>query len=136
MQHIVASLTVVHSTIAYILLSPLVRFSAFKSDGSNIETALSLEDASFVNGLFIQQRLRDNSSTVQVSPNTTEFDTLIRSFNTVAGPPVALIVVSVYAFLVTAIAGYGATSRLKTRNEYRRALKEGKAAVPTVISWQ
>ncbi|KAL9129428.1 MAG: hypothetical protein Q9217_002102 [Psora testacea] len=116
--------------------SPKIAFSATMQDGSPIMTNLSLQDASFVNGLYTDQAQTRNASTARTSDVSLDTATFNSSAQRLAVFPVGLVVGSVWASLLMMTTGYGIMVRTRARNTYRRESKRVYSGGPSVISWQ
>lgn len=108
-------------TTALSLLTPMIILSGAEQDGTLVDTRLSTEDASFVNGVFAHTGtggLGTSESTAETKGN--EF-TLPGT--TLVGFPVGLVITSVWAVLYLMTMGYGTISRYEARESYRRRVK-------------
>ena len=100
-------------TIALSLLTPVIILSGTERDGTSVNTGLSTQDASFVNGVFASTR----------SVTTTSIDEFMLPGTELVGLPVGLIISSIWAVLYLVTMGYGTISRYQARESYRRRVK-------------
>ena len=107
-----------HRTMALSLLTPAITLSGTEQDGTLINTRLSTQDASFVNGVFA-------SAGAEGSPLTTATDLneIVLLGTKLAGFPVGVIISSIWAVLYLMVMGYGTISRYQARETYRRRVK-------------
>ena len=98
------------------LLTPAITLSGAEQDGSSIETRLSTEDASFVNGVFADGGVLGFAGTLGAN----ELKLPSTSF---VGFPIGLVISSVWAVLYLMTMGYGTMSRYQARESYRRRVK-------------
>lgn len=105
-------------TTALSLLTPAITLSGTEQDGTPVNTRLSTQDASFVNGVFGSARFAGLQSTTATNVNG-----FILPGTKLVGFPVGLIISSIWAVLYLMAMGYGTISRYEARESYRRRIK-------------
>ena len=105
-------------TTALSVLTPAIILSGNEQDGTPINTQLSIQDASFVNGVFASTRSEGSRSTTPTKVN--EF---ILPGTKLVGFPVGLIISSIWAVLYLMAMVHGTMSRYEARESYRRRVK-------------
>lgn len=101
------------------LLTPAITLSGRQQDGTSINTHLSTQDASFVNGVFAGERSEGSQSAT--ATDVTEF---ILPGAKLVGFPIGLIISSIWAVLYLMTMGYGTISRYQARESYRRRVRK------------
>ena len=102
------------------ILTPNVTFSG-SSQGVRMSTQLSINDASFVNGLFT---VPDTTTTTSKVPASVGEKVDFRSPGTnLAVFPVGLIITSIWALLLMMIMGYSTINKIQAREAYRRRIR-------------
>jgi len=108
-----------------------------KENGSQVSTLLSLQDASFLNGLFSDHaQSRETNKTIIPPKDSLHLEGPFSFGNTLAVLPIGFIVTCVWALMLLTTLGYGIFERTSSRNAYRRAVKRGLKAGPTIIHMQ
>lgn len=105
-------------TTALSLLTPVIILSGTEQDGTSVNTRLSTQDASFVNGVFANTRSEGSPSAT-----TASIDESVLPGTKPVGLPVGLIISSIWAVLYLMTLGYGTISRYQAREAYRRRVK-------------
>ena len=118
-----ALLTSAHSTVARSLLVPTISLSGTNQDGSPLKTQISIEDASFVNGIFANQSPRNEASKSPKSASISNGEIPDLPNNRLAAFPTDLIIVSAWTVIYITITGYGTISRIRARETHRRRIK-------------
>ena len=105
-------------TKALSLLTPAIILSGAQQDGTSIDTRLSTQDASFVNGVFANPRSEG------LPPTTaTDIEEIILPGTKLVGFPVGLVISSIWALLYLITMVYGTISKYQARESYRKRVK-------------
>ncbi|KAM0794969.1 hypothetical protein BDR22DRAFT_779900, partial [Usnea florida] len=97
------------------ILTPSIILSGIEQDGTPINTGLSTQDASFVNGVFASANPTSSQSKTATDVN----ESTLPGTQTL-GFPIGLIISSVWAVLYLMTMGYGTMMRYQARESYRR----------------
>ncbi|KAL9135458.1 MAG: hypothetical protein Q9175_003345 [Cornicularia normoerica] len=106
-------------TTALSLLTPAITLSGTGQDGTSINTRLSTQDASFVNGVFSRAGLQGSQST-----SGTDVNKFVMRGTKLVGFPIGLVISSIWAALYLMAMGHGTISRYQARESYRRRVKD------------
>lgn len=106
-------------TTALSLLTPAITLSGTEQDGTSLNTRLSSQDASFVNGVFASTRSGGSQSATGTDVN----ESMLPGIKLV-GFPIDLVISSIWAVLYLMTMGYGTISRYQARESYRRRVKK------------
>lgn len=96
----------------------MITLSGIEQDGTPLNTRFSTQDASFVNGVFVNANAKGLDSTTM-----TDVDEFVLPGTQLVGFPIGLILSSVWAVLYLMAMGYGTMSRYQARESYRRRVK-------------
>lgn len=125
-------LTGIQRTTALSLLTPLITLSGREQDGTGLNARLSIQDASFVNGVFASTGAAGSQST------QADVNELILPGTKLVEFPIGLIITSIWAVLYSITMGYGTISRYQARESYRRRVKHkfsGDAVTKRKMRW-
>ena len=117
-------------TTALSLLTPAITLTGTEQDGTLINTRLSTQDASFVNGVFASASAGDFGAT--------DVEDFVLPGTKLVGFPIGLIISSIWSVLYMMTLGYGAISRYEARESYRRRIKKrfsGDAVTKRTMRW-
>ena len=112
------SLISMQRTTAIPLLTPAIMLSGTEQDGISINTQLSTQDASFVNGVYASVGAEGSRSTT-----ATDGSNFILPGTKPAMFPTGFVLTSLWALLYLMVMGYGTISRYQAREAYRRRVK-------------
>lgn len=113
-----SSLIAIQRATALSLLTPSIILSGIEQDGTPINTGLSIQDASFVNGIFASANPTNSQSKAATDVN----ESILPGVQAL-GFPIGLIISSVWAVLYLMTMGYGTIIRYQARESYRRRVK-------------